>query len=85
MNSEHSALSREENEILQKDSDVFFNVCHKVLSRHPSHKKYIRGTKKPVMTKELSWNYQATTKAFMQRSRLRNKLLIYPSGANKFS
>ena len=55
MNSVYSALSREKNEILQKDLGVLFNVCLKVLNRHaPQKKKYIRGNSKPFMIKEFS-------------------------------
>ena len=73
MNSVHSTLSREENEILKKYLDVYFNVFGKILNRNaPRKKKYIRGSIKPFMIKELS-------QTFVQKRRLRNKFLSYPS------
>lgn len=68
INSVHSALSREENEILEKDSDVFFKTCLEVLKNmRLLRKKNIRGNNKPFMTKELS-------KPFIKKSRIRNLL-----------
>ena len=61
--------SREENEILEKDPDIFFKTCLEVSNEHVScKKKFTRCNNKPLLTIELS-------KAFMQRSRLRNKFL----------
>ena len=39
MNSVHSALYKEENEILEKYQDLFFNVFGKVFNRHAPHEK----------------------------------------------
>ena len=76
MNSIHCVLSTEENEIQHKDLNAFFKICLELLNNlAPRKKKYIRGNNKPFMTKEL-------LKAFMQRSRLLNKLLSDPSEEN---
>lgn len=39
MNSVHSTLSREENEILKNYLDVYFNVFDKILNRNAPRKK----------------------------------------------
>ena len=39
MNSIHSAFSREENEILQTDSHVIFQVCLVMLQKYAPRKK----------------------------------------------
>lgn len=42
MKSINSALSREDNEILEKDRDAFFKICPEVLNKHAPRKKQIR-------------------------------------------
>ena len=59
-----------------KDPDSFYEVCTEVLNKHaPPKKKYVRGNNKPFMNKAIS-------KAIMLRTKLRNKLLKYPTTAN---
>ena len=72
MNSLQSTLNNQNGDYV-KNPDLFFNICHEVLNKHaPRKKKHIRRNNKPVMTKVLS-------KAIMQRTRLRNKVLKNPT------
>ena len=60
------------------DSDVFFQICQKVLDNHALRKKkYIRGNHKPFMNKRLA-------KAIMQRTRFRNRFLRNPTDENRY-
>ena len=69
----------ENTESFVKDPDCFYKVCTEVLNQHaPRKKKYVRGNNKRFMNKALS-------KAIMQSTKLRNKLLKGPSAANNFS
>ena len=77
MNFLQSALNNQNSDV--KNPDLFFNICHEVLSKHsPRKKKNIRENNKPFMTKALS-------KAIIQRTRLRNKLLKNPTNQNRLS
>ena len=59
------------------DVDIFKNIFDEVLDRHaPKKKKVVRGNNSPFMNKTLS-------KAFMQRSRLKNKFNKNPTELNK--
>ena len=59
------------------DVDIFKNVFDEILDIHaPKKKKVVRGNNAPFMNKTLS-------KAFMQRSRLKNKLNKDPTEMNK--
>ena len=70
MNSIHSTLSRKENEVLEKDPDVFFNICLEVLHKHAPHKKNASWV---ITNLSCLKNYQ---KLLLQRSRLRNKFCL---------
>ena len=78
MNSLQSPLNNQNSDYV-KNPDLFFNICHKVLNKHPLRKKkYIHGNNKLFMTKALS-------KAIMQRTRVRNKFLKNPTNQNRLS
>ena len=70
MNSIHSTLSRNENEVLEKDPDVCFNKCLEVLNKHAPHRKKESGV---ITNLSCLKNYQ---KLLLQRSKLRNKLCL---------
>ena len=60
-----------------KNSDKFYEMCHTIFSSHASKKKKcIRGNNKPFVTK-------AYSKAVMQRTRFRNKILKNPNDQNE--
>ena len=42
MNSIYSALSGEENEILEKEPDVFLKICLELLNKHAPRKKKVQ-------------------------------------------
>ena len=80
INSLNEVLCENENtEPFLKDPEYFYKVLTEVLNKHvPPKKKYVRGNNKPFMNKAIS-------KAIMLRTKLRNKLLKYPTTANRIS
>ena len=74
---EEVLCENENAESFLKDFDYFYKVCTEVLNKHaPPKKKYVPGNNKPFMNK-------AILKAIMLRKKLRNKLLKYPTTANR--
>ena len=80
INSLTGILFEDENtESFVKDPDCFYKVCAEVFNQHaPRKNTYVRGNNKRFMNKALS-------KAIMQNTKLRNKVLKEPSAENKFS
>ena len=80
INSLNEVLYENENtDSFLKNPDYFYKVCREVLNKHaPLKKKHVRGNNKPFMNKTIS-------KAIMLRTKLRNKLLKYPTTANRIS